>query len=163
MYKISVIVPVYNTEKYIKKCLDSLINQTMKNIEIIVVNDGSNDHSEEIIKDYENKYPEMVKYYKKENGGLSSARNYGLEKAKGEYIAFVDSDDYIDKELFSKLDEYIDKNIDLIKFKTIKKYQDGKIERICGPIFEVCTGEEAFNKLYSKDILIEPAWLYLYR
>ena len=112
MYKISVIVPVYNTEKYIKKCLDSLVNQTMKNIEIIVVNDGSNDHSEEIIKDYENKYPEMVKYYKKENGGLPSARNYGLEKAKGEYIAFVDSDDYIDKELFSKLDEYIDKNID---------------------------------------------------
>ena len=60
MYKISVIVPVYNTEKYIKKCLDSLINQTMKNIEIIVVNDGSNDHSEEIIKDYENKYPDMI-------------------------------------------------------------------------------------------------------
>ena len=55
------------------------------------------------------------------------------------------------------------KNIDLIKFKTIKKYQDGKIERICGPIFEVSAGEEAFNKLYSKDILIEPSWLYLYR
>ena len=163
MYKISVIVPVYNTEKYIKKCLDSLVNQTMRNIEIIVINDGSNDHSEEIIKDYENKYPDMIKYYKKENGGLSSARNYGLEKAKGKYIAFVDSDDYIDKELFSKLEEYIDKNIDLIKFKTIKKYQDGKIERICGPIFEVSAGEEAFNKLYSKDILIEPSWLYLYR
>ena len=71
MYKISVIVPVYNTEKYIKKCLDSLVNQTMKNIEIIVVNDGSNDHSEEIIKDYENKYPNMIKYYKKENWNIS--------------------------------------------------------------------------------------------
>lgn len=163
MYKVSVIVPVYNTEKYIKKCLDSLVNQTMKNIEIIVVNDGSKDRSEEVIKQYVDKYPQMIKYYKKENGGLSSARNYGVEKANGKYIAFVDSDDYIDKELFFYLEGYIEKNIDLIKFKTIKKYKDGKLEKISGPIFDECSGEEAFNKLYSKDILIEPAWLYLYR
>lgn len=163
MYKVSVIVPVYNTEKYIKKCLDSLVNQTMKNTEIIVINDGSNDHSEEIIKEYENEYPEMIKYYKKENGGLSSARNYGVEKANGKYIAFVDSDDYIDKELFLNLEGHIEKNIDLIKFKTIKKYKDGKLEKISGPTFDECSGEEAFNELYSKDILIEPAWLYLYR
>lgn len=65
MYKVSVIVPVYNTEKYIKKCLDSLVNQTMKNIEIIVVNDGSKDRSEEVIKQYVDKYPQMIKYYKK--------------------------------------------------------------------------------------------------
>lgn len=163
MYKVSVIVPVYNTEKYIKKCLDSLINQTMKNIEIIVINDGSNDHSEEIIKEYENKYPKMLKYYKKENGGLSSARNYGVEKANGKYIAFVDSDDYIDKKIFSNLEVRMDENIDLIKYKAIKKYQDGREEKFDGPIFEKCSGEEAFNELYSKDILIEPAWLYLYR
>ena len=64
MYQISVIVPVYNTEKYINKCLDSLVNQTMKNIEIIVVNDGSKDRSEEVIKQYVDKYPQMIKYYK---------------------------------------------------------------------------------------------------
>lgn len=163
MCKISVIVPVYNTEKYINKCLDSLVNQTMKNIEIIVVNDGSKDRSEEVIKQYVDKYPQMIKYYKKENGGLSSARNYGIEKATGDYISFVDSDDYVDKELFLSLESYIDKDIELVKFKTIKKYKDGKLEKISGPTFDKCCGEEAFNKLYSNDILIEPAWLYLYR
>ena len=96
MCKVSVIVPVYNTEKYIDKCLDSLVNQTMKDVEIIVVNDGSIDHSEEKIKNYENNYPKMIKYLKKENGGLSDARNYGIKYATGKYLAFVDSDDYIE-------------------------------------------------------------------
>ena len=85
-YKISVIVPVYNVEKYIGKCLDSLVNQTLSDIEIIVVNDGSHDNSQKIIDKYVKRYPDKIKSYIKENGGQGSARNYGLEKANGEYI-----------------------------------------------------------------------------
>lgn len=98
-YAVSVIVPVYNVEKYIKECLDSLVNQTLKNIEIIVVNDGSPDNSQVIIDEYVKKYPDKVKSFIKENGGLSDARNYGVNKASGEYVAFVDSDDFIDKNM----------------------------------------------------------------
>ncbi len=94
--KISVIVPVYNVEEYIDKCLNSLVNQTLKDIEIIVVNDGSKDNSQKIIDDYVKKYPEKVKSFVKENGGQGSARNLGLDKSSGEYISFVDSDDWLE-------------------------------------------------------------------
>jgi glycosyltransferase involved in cell wall biosynthesis len=100
--KVSVIVPVYKVEEYIDKCLDSLVHQTLKEIEIIVVNDGSPDNSEKIIKNYEKKY-KNIKYFIKENGGLSDARNYGLKKAKGEYIAFLDSDDYVSFDMYEKM------------------------------------------------------------
>ncbi len=100
--KVSVIVPVYNVEKYIDKCLESLEKQTLKDFEVIIVNDGTKDNSEAIIKKYlaRNK---NFKYYKKENGGLSDARNYGLKYASGEYIAFLDSDDYISFEAYEKM------------------------------------------------------------
>lgn len=105
MKKVSVIVPVYNVEKYIKKCLDSLVNQTLKDIEIIVVNDGSPDNSQSIIDDYVKKYPKKVKSYIKENGGQGSARNFGITKATGEYIGYVDSDDYVELDMYEKLYE----------------------------------------------------------
>lgn len=101
--KVSVIVPVYNVENYLRRCLDSLVNQTLEDIEIIVVNDGSPDNSQAIIEEYEGKYPEKLKGYVKENGGLSDARNYGLEYATGEFVAFVDSDDYVDVTMYEKL------------------------------------------------------------
>ena len=101
--KVSVIVPVYNVEKFIGKCLDSLVNQTLKDIEIIVVNDGTKDNSQEIIDKYVKKYPDKVKSFIKENGGLSSARNFGIEKAKGEYISFVDSDDWLNDDALEKM------------------------------------------------------------
>ena len=103
MPKVSIIVPVYNVEKYLEKCLDSLVSQTFKNYEIIVVNDGSTDNSQEIINKYKLKYPNLFKTYIKENGGLSDARNYGIEKATGDYIMFIDSDDYISKDMSEKL------------------------------------------------------------
>ena len=84
--KVSVIVPVYNVEKYLNKCLDSLINQSLDNFEIIVVNDGSPDNSQKIIDEYVSKYPKIVKSYIKENGGLSDARNYGIKKAQGDLL-----------------------------------------------------------------------------
>ena len=102
MSKISIIVPVYNTEKYLSKCLNSLIKQTYKDIEIIVVNDGSKDKSLEIAKKIA-KQDNRIKVFNKENGGLSSARNFGIEKASGEYIGFVDSDDYIKENMFEIL------------------------------------------------------------
>ena len=103
MKKVSVIVPVYNVEKYLDKCLDSLVNQTLKDIEIIVVNDGTKDNSQKIINEYVKKYPKLIKPFIKENGGLSSARNYGLKYATGKYIGFVDSDDYVEYDMFEQL------------------------------------------------------------
>jgi len=101
--KVSVIVPIYNTESYLEKCLDTLVNQTLKDIEIILINDGSPDNSEKIVEIYLKKYPEKIIYHKKENEGQGIARNYGLSLAKGEFISFVDSDDYVDITIFEKL------------------------------------------------------------
>lgn len=101
--KISIIVPVWNVEKYINKCLDSLVHQTLDEIEIIVVNDGSPDNSQTIIDKYVKKYPGKVKSFIKENGGQGSARNYGLSKARGEYVGYVDSDDYVEIDMYKKM------------------------------------------------------------
>ena len=103
MKKVSIIVPVYGVEKYIDKCLDSLVKQSLKEIEVIVVNDGTKDNSQKIIDKYVKKYPDKIKSFIKENGGQGSARNYGLEKASGEYIGYVDSDDFIDSHMYEKM------------------------------------------------------------
>lgn len=100
---ISIIVPVYNVENYLAKCLDSLVNQTYQNIEILVVNDGSKDSSEKIIQDYAQKFPEKIRAFNKKNGGLSDARNFGIDHATGDYIGFVDSDDYITETMFEEM------------------------------------------------------------
>ena len=105
MKKVSVIVPFYNVEEYIEKCIKSLVEQSLEDIEIILVNDGSKDGSEEIAKKYKSKYPNKIVYLKKENGGLSDARNYALPYATGEYIAFLDSDDYVEEEMYKEMYE----------------------------------------------------------
>ena len=94
MTKVSVIIPVYNVEKYLQRCFDSVVNQTLKDIEIILVNDGSTDSSGEMC-DRLAKTDNRVKVIHKENGGLSDARNVGIEAAKGEFLSFIDSDDYV--------------------------------------------------------------------
>lgn len=115
MAKVSIIVPVYNVEKYLEKCLTSLVNQTLKDIEIIIVNDGTTDNSQDIIDDFKMRYPRLIKSFKKPNGGLSDARNFGIKKATGKYIGFVDSDDYIDKTMYEKLfDKIISKDFDMV-------------------------------------------------
>lgn len=164
MPKISVILPVYNGEEYLAKSINSILMQKMQDFELIVVDDGSTDNSKQIIDTYLEKEPKKVIYYRKQNGGLSDARNFGIRKAKGDYLCFVDADDYIDKNLFENLENYISKNIDLIKYKCVKLNENYKeIEKIDGPIFECKNGEEAFNELYSNDVLLETAWLYLFR
>ena len=102
MPAISVIVPVYNTQKFLEKCLESIINQTFKDIEIICINDGSTDNSMSILNDYSEK-DSRIKIINQKNAGLSCARNTGINNAKGEYIGFVDSDDWIDLDFFEKL------------------------------------------------------------
>lgn len=99
---VSIIIPIYNSEKYLEKCMNSVINQSYINIEIILINDGSNDNSEIICKKYVLK-DERIKYIPKENGGVSSARNLGICNANGKYIFFLDSDDYIDRDVISNL------------------------------------------------------------
>lgn len=103
MIKISVIVPVYNVENYLRKCLYSLVNQTLQEIEILVVNDGSTDHSQEIIDEFQRNFPSKIKAFIKENGGLSDARNFGIDHAKGEFLGFVDSDDEVSPAMFEEM------------------------------------------------------------
>lgn len=98
--ELSIIVPVYNVERYLGKCLDSLCNQTCKDYEIIIVDDGSTDKSLQVVEEYETLFPKLIKSYKKENGGSSDARNYGLSKAEGAYVGFVDSDDYVHQDMY---------------------------------------------------------------
>ena len=98
MAKVSIIIPVYNVESYLRRCLDSVVNQTLKDIEIILVNDGSTDGSLAICEEYA-KNDDRIKIITRKNGGLSAARNTGLDNATSEYIGFIDSDDWVDKPL----------------------------------------------------------------
>ena len=159
MPEVSVIVPVYNVEKYLERCLNSLVNQTLENIEIIIVNDGTKDNSEEIIKKFIDKYPQKIVYLKKENGGLSDARNYGIPYAKGEYIAFLDSDDYVEKDIYKEMYELAKKeNSDMVECDFLWEYPDKTRE----DIGQVYNGKKemlekvrvvAWNKLIRKSIL----------
>lgn len=161
MPKVSVIVPVYNVEKYIEKCLNTLVNQTLQDIEIIVVNDGATDNSEKIIKEFLEKYPEKIVYLKKENGGLSDARNFGIPYAKGEYIAFVDSDDYVETFMYKEMYEIAKKeNSDMVECDFIWEYPN-KSRIDTGEIYnnkkEMAQNVRvvAWNKLIKKSILDE--------
>ena len=99
---VSIIIPVYNTEKYLSKCLESVINQTYKNLEIILINDGSTDKSKEICESFAKK-DKRIQILNKENSGVSSARNHGMRLAKGQYIAFIDGDDYAEENYIEEL------------------------------------------------------------
>ena len=103
MIKVSVIVPVYNVESYLEKCLQSLVQQSLQEIEIIAVNDGSTDASQSILEQFQTQFPTKIKVFQKENGGLSDARNYGIDRASGEFLAFVDSDDYVSENMLEEM------------------------------------------------------------
>lgn len=113
---LSVIVPVYNTSKYLEKSLDSIIDASIDNMEILIINDGSTDNSEEIILKYQKLYPELIRYIKQENHGLGNVRNVGLKEAKGKYLAAIDSDDTININFFSDAVEYLNKDIDVVMY-----------------------------------------------
>lgn len=126
--RVSIIVPVYNVENYLAKCLDSLVKQSLPDIEILVVNDGSKDNSEKIIEGYAQKYPEKIKAYTKENGGLSDARNFGIDRATGDYIGFVDSDDYVTETMFEEMLLLAEKHNAKMVISNIQKVdENGKV------------------------------------
>lgn len=161
MIKYSFIVPVYNTEKYLKKCLDSLVNQTYKDFEIIVVNDGSTDKSSNIISKYQKKYKNII-VIDKENEGLSMARNRGVQKSSGKYIIFVDSDDYVSNKLLEEVDKKIDDS-DILRFQIATEDENYiKINEYHEEGFESMCGYDAFKYLSSYHF-VEPAWCYVIR
>jgi glycosyltransferase involved in cell wall biosynthesis len=160
--KVSIIVPVYNVEPYLEKCLSSLVNQTLEEIEIIVVNDGSPDNSPLIIDNFVQAYPNKIVSCKKENGGLSSARNFGIKNAHGEYLGFVDSDDFVELDMFEKM--YLRANetdADIVVTNIIKEYHNNVVKGYFEDI-------NIFGKniLESPQILLDSrsyAWNKIYR
>ncbi len=125
--RFSVIIPVYNVEKYIKKCLDSVLNQEFNDYEIIVVDDESPDNSMEIVEDLAQKYPEKINIIHQQNKGQGGARNTGVLAAKGEYLVFIDSDDYIEKDMLSTVNETISQtSCDIVMFNFYEVLESGE-------------------------------------
>ena len=161
MPKVSVIVPIYNVEKYLEKCINSLLSQTLEDIQIILVNDGSKDNSGTIAKKYAEKNKDKVIYVEKENGGLSDARNYGLKYATGDFVAFLDSDDYIEKNAYEEMyNKAIEENADYVECDFIWEYPNkAKIDKQ----YKYQNKKEmlsfvrvvAWNKLIKRSLIIE--------
>lgn len=151
--KFSIIVPVYNTEKYLKRCLDSIKNQSFKDYEVIIVNDGSTDNSSDIISKY------SYKVINQENLGLSMARNNGVKESSGEYLIFLDSDDYIEKDLLKEVNESLSNNPDLVRYQIKEVFDDEENINYEEEPFDNKSGVEAF-KLITKYHFVENAWAY---
>ena len=166
---ISIIIPIYNVEQVLKRCIDSVINQTYKNLEIILVDDGSTDNSGKICDEYVLK-DKRIKVIHKENGGVSSARNAGLDVVTGEYIGFVDSDDYIERDMYEFLFNLIEKN-DIAScniFYDKNVYYKGKTTKsfIGMDAFKACLNNKnmfvsVWNKLYRNNIIANIRFLLI--
>lgn len=163
MLKISVIVPIYNVEKYINKCVESILNQSYKNLEVILVDDGSPDNCGNICDDFSKQDARVITIHKK-NGGLSSARNVGIENATGDYLLFVDSDDFLDKNACELLVNLINKtNADIVCFNLSNIYLNGKIDNTENSYcyknthcyYELSYKEAIIDNIYRKHIRYE--------
>ncbi len=165
MKKLSVIIPCYNVEEYLSKCVDSVIDNKLKDIEIVLVNDGSKDNTLKIIKDYKKKYKDIIKVVDQENQGLSMARNAGIEVASGEYVTFLDSDDYVDSKMYSSmLDKAYKEDFDLVVCGVKMLYSDHELNVGSGLSRDCNSKEEvkeimynfypaACNKIYKKEVI----------
>lgn len=163
--KVSIIVPIYNTEKFLRKCIESIVNQTLQEIEIILINDGSTDNSHNICLEYAEKYPEKIRYINNKNIGCSATRNLGIKLAKGEYIAFVDSDDYIEKEIYEEMYKVArNKSVDVVVSGIIYEDKTNIIQKISIPkniksyydYFKVDNRlANPVNKLFKKDVILK--------
>lgn len=164
MIKISIVVPVYNTEKYLKRCLESISKQSLKEIEIIIVNDGSPDNSHSIIKEYEEK-DSRIKVINKKNGGISSARNEGIKLASGKYIIHIDSDDFIEQNYFKDMYEKAEKdNLDIVVSDIYWDYENGNIkyQKDLDINENIISGEEYVN-MFFKEKISPVVWNKMYR
>jgi len=124
---ISLIVPVYNTAAFLPRCLDSILAQTQRDLEILAVNDGSTDESWAILEDYAQKFPDQIRIFQKENGGLSHTRNFAIDRARGEFLAFVDSDDYLSPDFCEKmLEKARRENLDMVLCDFYYEYDSGE-------------------------------------
>lgn len=156
MPKFSIIIPVYNSEKYLKQCIDSVLNQSYDDYEIIAINDKSNDNSEKILREYGNKI--NLHNVKEKNGvGPSHARNIGIKMAKGDYILFLDSDDYYEKDLLKKINEELDDDYDIVRFQIQYDY-NGKKEQLKfnKEMLTFNNGIDAFNEICNYSIVESP-------
>ena len=154
--KVSIIVPVYNAEKYLYDCLNSLVMQTLDDYEVILINDGSKDSSEKILREYAEKYPRRVKYVTVENGGQGRARNIGLSMAKGDYIGFADSDDWVEPSMYEKLyNAAVENDADMSLCDCIECYEDGRTiyseMSSYGHPMHITTA--VWNKLFKKSVV----------
>lgn len=162
--KFSIIVPVYNVEKYISKCLESIKNQKYNNYEVIIINDGSQDNSQKIINSF-TKDDLRFKSYIKKNGGLSDARNYGIKKVTGDYLLFLDSDDYISSDLLFELNKVAVTNYDV----DLIKYGCQLVDTMGNITYKYITKDlkncDKINSLKSivTDDMVESACIYAYR
>lgn len=159
--KVSVIVPVYNVAHYLARCLDSLISQTLSDLEIVIVDDGSTDDSAKIIADYAQRYGDKIRVFSKENGGQGSARNLGIRKAVGEYIGFVDADDYVDSNMFEAMYRAAKQsNADMV---TCDYYYITGAKKKYVDLYKPSTQTDMFfnpwaapwNKIYKRSILVD--------
>ena len=153
MPKFSIVIPVHNVEKYLKRTLDSVFNQTYQDFEVIVVNDGCTDKSMEIAKKYK------AKIIDHKQVGVSEARNIGEKEAKGEYLLFLDSDDYWDKELLEKINKNIDNKPDLVRFQVRTVTDKNEITEYKEEEFKGLNGIDAFSKIVNFHF-IESIWCY---
>ena len=153
MPKFSIIVPVYNVEKYIGKCLESIKNQTYKDYEVIVVNDGSTDKSMEIAKEYN------VKVINTKHVSVSEARNIGVKHATGEYLMFLDSDDFWDNKLLEEITKSLKNTPDLVRFQVRTVTDDGVVTNYNEEEFQDMTGEKAFEHIVTYHF-VECVWAY---
>lgn len=158
MVKYSFIVPIYNVENYLTKCVDSLLAQTYKNFEIVLVNDGSTDSSGLIADDYAQKWPQFITVEHQENKGLGGARNTGIELSQGEYLLMVDSDDYVSEQLLETVDKYLlQHNNDLLIFDYIVERDGIQKERLDNTDFyKPITSKQYFSEALA-------AWNKVYR
>ena len=161
---ISVIVPIYNVEKYLARCVDSIVNQTYKNLEIILVDDGSPDRCPQMCDDYAKK-DSRIKVVHKKNGGLSDARNAGLAVATGEYISFIDSDDYVSDDFFECLLDVMNKeNSDIAECSVVKFYEDNRFDEFSDDLsVKTYDTQDAMSALIAENQFHQHVWNKLYK
>lgn len=161
---ISVIVPIYNVEKYLARCVDSIVNQTYKNLEIILVDDGSPDRCPQMCDDYAEK-DSRIKVVHKKNGGLSDARNAGIAVATGEYISFIDSDDYVSDDFFECLLDVMNKeNSDIAECSVVKFYEDNRFDEFSDDLsVKTYDTQDAMSALIAENPFHQHVWNKLYK